>query len=356
MPDYRQNNPMAGLAELIGAGSHANAALAEQNRANQEDQTKRDLPMLTERARQQVGGETSAKNIDTLKGLIAGAKPGERRNWTIGADGQVAATESEESPYRYLYKQKSQESGAMKHAFDTYMKAFPDVQKRAQSASEGLEAINDPNQVGSVGQAKTLMIKNLGMNRYNQQEGNALVPTQFGQVVHQIFNAVGADNNPLTDTQRAALNSVFQNGFQQARKQHQMAKANAMQSYSLSGFYDPAEGEKLKSQMGADFDQQLDAIQERYKNVPKTGGYQPGASQVPQPQDQGLLGKLGSFLGISGKPQQQQPQPTPQSAQQPNTANPSTPQGQMRVRHKPSGQTGTIPANEFDPNVYEQVK
>lgn len=50
--------------------------------------------------------------------------------------------------------------------------------------------------------------------------------------------------------------------------------------------------------------------------------------------------------------QVQQGLPKPQQPQQTQPAQPQM----LRVKHKASGQTGTIPANEFDPNTYEQVK
>ena len=46
-----------------------------------------------------------------------------------------------------------------------------------------------------------------------------------------------------------------------------------------------------------------------------------------------------------------EPAPTPASPMSPQAA--STP---MRVKHKASGKSGTIPASEFDPNTYEKIE
>ncbi len=271
MPNSYNGGPT--LSDLLGQANNYSSELEARNAAEQQ------------------------RNMDMAKQIVDdNAKAGRSVNARVG---DVDISQKEESPLKYLMQSQQRGGKALSHAYDTYMKAFPDVQKRGQAVSEGLEAINDPQQIGSIGQAKTLMIKNLGMNRYNQQEGNALVPNTAASVIHQIFNTVGAETNPLSDTQRQALNSVFQNSLQLTKKQHEMAKKNALGSYMNSGAYDPAQGEQFKSQVGADFDKQLGEVEEKYKKVPVTQGYQPNAQQQP-----GMIDRLKSMFTGSPQPQQ----------------------------------------------------
>lgn len=226
--------------------------------------------------------------------------------------GDTSISTQEENPMKYQMQQQKAGNKALSHAYDTYMHAFPEVQKRAQSAQEGLEAVNDPNQIGSIGQAKTLMIKNLGMNRYNQQEGNALVPNQLSGIVHQIFNFAGDGSNPLTPTQRQAMNTVFQGTLQSVRKQHEMAKSNALGSYMNSGYADPVQAQQFKSSLGQDFDKQMNDLTERYKQVPVNPGYTPPAPGTSAAQPPSMVDKLKSMFGM-GSQQSQPAQQAPMS-------------------------------------------
>lgn len=294
------------LSDLLGQASNLGDSMIKQQQFQQQQQQ----PFELAKQKAQLGGEAQQRELDQAKNIVnEGSGVGKRMAVKVG---DTSVAEQEENPLKYMMKNQQYGNKALSHAYDTYMKAFPEVQKRAQSASEGLEAVNDPNQVGSIGQAKTLLIKNLGMNRYNQQEGNALVPGNLSQIFHQMYNTVGGDENPLTDTQRQAMNTVFHNSLQIAKKQHDMAKNNALGSYMQSGYADPMQAQQFKSQVGQDFDKQLNDTVDRFKEVPKTVGYQPpgsGSQSVKPPPS--MVDRLKSMFSPSQPPQPSQPQQAP---------------------------------------------
>lgn len=316
MADYRSSVDLQNLKDYSrSATNDTSQALAQmlQHQADQSQQQSQftqghqnDLENMQKKS--DLGKEEQERNLGLAqRGIEDNAKAGRNLSYKVG---DVDIKQQEDSPLKYLMHSQQAGAHAQSHAYDTYMKAFPEVQKRAQSSMEGLEAINDPNQIGSVGQAKTLMIKNLGMNRYNEQEGNALVPKQLSQVIHGIYNGTFGDDNPLTDTQRQALNTVFQGGLSIAKKQHEMAKNNAVGSLVHSGIADPNTIQQFKSSIGSDFDKQLNDITDKYKAVPTTSGYQPGAA-AKQPVS--MIDKLRSLFGNQQSPAAQAPQSDPAS-------------------------------------------
>lgn len=316
--DYRSAVDARNLEQMGPAAGDASAAsLADFLNKNVQAERDRRQQSSMQAQKAQLDKEAQARELSQAQDIVdSNAKAGVSVSAKVG---NAAITQKEDSPLKYLMQSQQHGAKALSHAYDTYMKAFPEVQKRAQAASEGLEAVNDPNQVGSVGQAKTLMIKNLGMNRYNQQEGNALVPGNVSQVVHSIFNFTGDGSNPLSDIQRQALNTVFQGSLAISKKQHEMAKQNALGSYMNSGFADPAQAQQFKTTVGQDFDKQLDDMTQKYKAVPVNPGYQPaapGSSAAPQPPS--MFQKLKSMFS------------PPQQGQQPQTSG-SAPPGQSQV-------------------------
>lgn len=195
---------------------------------------------------------------------------------------------------------KGQQS-AVKHSLDTYQKGLPDLQKRYQASVEGMEAANDPKQMGSVGQARTLMLKAMGMNRYNDNEAAAVLPPTLHSLASTVFNKFGDDSNPLNQQQKAAINQFFQGHLSHIKDSHEQLKQNALTSYQLDPYYDPSKESAIKEKLGKPFDKSLGEATSRFQNVPNTG-----APQVPTGQPEpGIMDKLKSYL--TGAKQQQAP-------------------------------------------------
>lgn len=271
---------------------------ASQQQARQMPDIQQQAEAKQAQLKSQLGQQEQERNTKATEDLINKfGGPGGSMNAKIG---DVSLSHKEENPAKYLFMNTKATSGAAKHSYDMYAKALPDIQKGLQSAQEGLEAVNDPNQINSIGQAKTLLIKNLGMNRYNQQEGNALVQPQYAQIFNELYNKLGNDQNPLTETQRRAINSTFSGALQRVKAQHATAKQTALGSFRTSGYYDPSTEQSLTNNMGGDVDKNIDSTIERFKQVPQNPGYQPGAQTPPQ---QSAFDKLKGMFGFGGSTQ-----------------------------------------------------
>lgn len=367
MADY--TSPSQQLAEKGNQTSDVIDALRQMTaRRQQAEQFQQQLaqPGQLQQQKAELEAQAQAEQLKQAQQVIdQQAGSGRKVNAKVGG---VDISEAQENPLKYLFMQQQRGAKATGHAYDTYMKAVPAIQQKIQNAQSGLEAINDPGQVGSVGQARTLAIKNLGMSRYNQQEGNALVPNQLASIMHSIYNFSGDGSNPLTDNQRQALNSIFNGSLQQAKQQHEIAKANAVGSLQASGLADPMTVQQFQQQIGGPLDKQLSDIQDKYKSVPHTIGYQaPNPNSQANVPHQSMLDKLKGLF--QNKPNTPTPQPVGAGATSQTSptqpAGVSTVQGQigqnpapsaMKVIHKASGQTGTIPPEEFDPQVYDKVQ
>lgn len=286
------------------------------------------------------------RNINTLQDLLGKSTPGHKMNFKVG---DVSGGESDENPLKYAFQDQKLQGKALSHAYDIYAKGLPDLNKKIQASSEGLDIINDPSQIGALGQARSLMLRSMGMNRYNEQEASkSLPPSLFGTVKQMFQGAEGwsgnptdankfGDVNPMNALQKKAADSFFRGNLKSAQDQHQLLKKTALGSYQQSGFYDPARAVDFQATVGKDLD---DSLNKRLMPGPnaQVSNQQSQLPKTPQPQQpSGPLDKLKSMFSMGGASQPQQPTT-------------------IRVKHKASGQTGTIPANEFDPNTYEQVQ
>lgn len=210
-------------------------------------------------------------------------------------------------PYAHM-AMKNQQGDAMarQQANKAYMAGLPKLQQQAQAASEGLDFSNDPSNPGSLGQARTLMLKAMGMNRYNEQEAKAVLPPALQGHVAMLFNAVGGDMSPLNEAQRTAVNTFFKGSLDHASTQHQMLKQNAMQAYTSSPYANEV-GMKALSTLGSPMEQSLQQASQKYQAIPQTKG--PNLTAQPQP---GMLDKLKSYFGGSqSQPQASAPQSGP---------------------------------------------
>lgn len=341
MPDQYSGAPT--LAEVIGMA------------VNSGDQASKNTTALSHLILgNQLGQQTQEKNLQTAQDITDKySGKGKKVSVNLSGNGGVSLGENEPSLTSQLLGNQKAQAAAVKGAVDIYQHGLPDIQKRLDAAKEGLDAVNDPKQVGSIGQAKSLMIKNLGMNRYNEQEGNALVPKTLSQKISEIFNYSGDDNSPLNPAQRAALNQVFMNSLDMAKNKHDMLKKNAMNAYQVSPFFDPTRADQLNQTIGGPLEQSISDIQKQYKSAPTTN-YQPGVTQAPP--NQNIFSKLLSHIGLSSnQPAQVQPQqPAPQQAQapvqqsmpQPGAA--PQPGAIVKVREKSTGRKGQMPMSEVN--------
>jgi hypothetical protein len=192
---------------------------------------------------------------------------------------------------RMLQKQQGMSDKAIKDATDAYTKALPKIQDQFNAASEGMQLANDPKNIGSLGQARTLMLKSMGMNRYNSDEASAVLPPALKGMAANMFNAAGGDEAPLNDSQRATINTFFKGMAQTAHDKHESLKQNTLGSYQLRNGYDANKAEGLKSGVMGNFDKSYGDKMKQFDSLPTTAPA-PGA-----PAPSGPMDKLAEFFG-----------------------------------------------------------
>lgn len=326
----------------------------ENKRSGEADRLKQFLQGQQEQSKLGQIKAQSAADVATEQGKSASDLQGLKnlRDAGLGADttsAQVGGTHIGMDPTAKLaVGDRKGEEAAYQKAQHVYMSGLPKLQQTAQAASEGLDFTNDPKNIGSLGQARTLMLKSMGMNRYNENEAKAVLPPTLYGAVANVFNAAGGDAAPLTENQRQNINQFFKTQLDGVKSQHDMLKQNALQNYSGSTYSNPQRAQMLGQTMGAPMESALSKSTSRYQAVPQTQG--PNLTPTPNP---GMVDKLKDFLGYGKKPAVAAPVPQAAPAQSAALGSPQNTAGSLRVKHLGSGQTGTIPASEYDPSQYQ---
>lgn len=268
--------------------------------------------------------ETRKQNLQQAEDLVnKGAGVGKKLNVKIG---DIDVSQTEENPLKYMSRSQQAGNKALSHAYDIYAKGVPDIMKSSSAAEEGLNALNDPTQSGSLGIVRSQMLRSMGMNRYNDNEAKATMPPNLYQYAKTLFNGVSSwdgdtskapdDVNPMSAQQKQAANSFFRGALQVSLQKHQVFKSMALDSYRNSGYFDPDRAKQFQATVGQDLDQHLQSIMAPKPGTPPSN-YNSPPPQGPAPQ-KGLLDKaIGGIQSIFGGKPQQQPQ-----AQQQAPANP----------------------------------
>lgn len=183
------------------------------------------------------------------------------------------------------------EAAAIKQAQDLYSKAVPDLRKKMTAINEGLDAVNNPNDPGALGKARTAILSSMGMNRYNENEAKAILPPNMYSTASGLFNMGGDDSNPLSDVQKKATNSFFTGQLDNIRQQHSASKQSAINAAMSSPFATQMTSQRLAN-LGQPEEEYLGKIATKFSNTPQTKGLDL-TGQVPQ---QTIGQKLMNYL------------------------------------------------------------
>lgn len=296
---------MAGLQGLTN--SQFSDSVAAGNRSSDLDKeaiNSAQLAKLKEYLQGQSADQAQARDLQGIQKLQQVSPEGA----SVKAGGMASGVDP---MARAVLMQQQGSVKAIKGATDYYNKNVSKLQDKANAAEEGLNATNDPNNMGSVGQARTLMLKAMGMNRYNEQEAKAVMPPTLHSQLANMMNSTGDDSNPLNDSQRQTINSFFKHSLNNVDQQHEMLKSNAISEYQMNPMADPSKSDVLKNQLGAPFTAHLKEIGTKYQQSP---GTPKSEGQPPQPgmMDSAVSG-LKNFFG--GQPQAQ-PSSAPMTREQ----------------------------------------
>jgi hypothetical protein len=164
----------------------------------------------------------------------------------------------------------------------------------------------------------------------------------------------------MTDAQRDAIRESVFGRIPSLDHQHRQAAAQLEQQapqiaprtdYTsiVKSYTSPAEENlNLLKQSQAQYAQQRQAMPGPQGPVSQPSQADPNPSTVDK-----LLGYLGMGTASSQAAPAQAPQAQPQARAQPQAAPAQS--GTIKVRHKQTGKTGTMPAANFNPSLYEQL-
>jgi len=274
-----------------GINSLTQLILGDQN-ARRQNQQKADLDVDKANREQQ-------NSLATLKQLQNEAPD--------GASVRVGDLSSGVDPYVAAQRKMMQGgASAIQSAVKAYQSGVPKIQDALGSAFEGLQAVNDPNNRMARGQAKTLMLKSLGMNRFNEQEAKSLLPNSIYGSIANIGNAADNDATPLTQNEQSALNSAFMTAANTAHDKHQQLVQNVTNGYAMNPFADPSRESQLAN-IGAPIENSFQQKMSVFKKAPTNPTFTGGGTPT---QPQSLVDKLTSFF----RPSQQGGGQAPQAA------------------------------------------
>lgn len=274
--------------------------------------TRQDLPYIIPGMQRQVSEADAASHAETmakLQSYLRGQEAQSEAQRDISATEQLQDRAPDSAsvaygkahigsdPYAKMQMQQTKGvQGAVQQVNQTYNRGLDPLQKKISAAQEGLTAINDPQNPGSLGQARTLMLRSMGMNRYNEQEAKAVLPPTFYSAVNDMFTKGGGDTNPLNPTERSMVNQFFMNSLDRANQDHEQLKQNAINTYRVSPFYNPQQETALVNTIGGPVSQGIAKTRQMYQQVPATQG--PQTTNKPLPS---VLDKLkAKFQGLGG--------------------------------------------------------
>lgn len=326
--------------EAFQAGASGNNSYAEGDEARKTDKLKAYLLGQSEKDRQ-------ARAIETLQKLKSDPEYAGMVNQggSVTVNPESGSITAGGNPYAKIAMQGPHQAQAF---LKTAQGAYKGINDQLDSSKATIDNLNLGNDTGDrlalLNEAK-LALAGSGGRAFGQVIGLLSGDRTIGGDAQKAMNWIqNTPNIPkMQPAQRDAIREGVFNRIGQISQQHQQAKQQLMQqgpvvapqadtSSLISSFVQPAE-QKLS---------QLQQMQSQYSQERAKMQSQPAVSTPSVANaNPSTLDRLKSFLGGGQKGPAQAP----------------SPQGQtMRVKHKASGQTGTIPAQEFDPNVYDPVQ
>lgn len=338
MPSYRRDNPLEGLAQMIGVGNEGAKIMMDAVARERQLAQQKQMPGIEEQANEQLMKSTSAtkqlagqEQLKNMLGLVKSGQIPEGAGINMGEGGPSISRQ----PNLGMYDLKKQQiDTAQQNKYSKSLEKYSDLSGAAQDLEtitnrDGKGGIfTNPNaQMISGGKVISAIPDSmLGMAELTgaAPAGTAEERKALARYRLSMGHALtGARMNP---TMQKAIQDSF--GGMASGDPNLMAKGLRGSGRILGGTIKTVQGGFSPEVRGYVHDQGNGDPMELFGKIPPENA--PPSNYISPPAGSG----------------QQQAQPRPQQ---------SAPQS-MRVKHKASGQTGTIPSNEFDPNVYEQVQ
>lgn len=351
MPDYKSNADatMQGIAEMLGVANAGVARMQEASRPAREEAAQEKLRQFIG---QQEASEQTKRQQQVQDFIDQQAKLGRKVSASAGKE-SFAATQSDPNIILQSGKGMASEAKTVTQLMGAKLKP---LHQQLEASENTLTYLNQGNAMAD--KAALINEANMLAGGTGSRAIGALLaqisgdPT-MGQDVQKAINWIqNSAEVKMQPAQRNALREMVLQRLPTIQQQYQDFKKQVKPTVTQLAPMHVSMGQtdNLSSTVTSGTDELIDRLNKSNLSYMQQKA-QAGNPQVSRPaefnQQPTTLQRLGSMLGIGGK---QAPAPA-----QPQ-ANPGQSGDTIRVRHKPSGQTGTIPSNEFDPNVYEQVQ
>lgn len=339
------------LKDLLGAntraGNDAFSQGAQNARQDSENQSQQRLLKLKEL----LSGQRQTKNLETAQDIVdENSGKGRKVNVGLTPEGGVSLGQSETDPMARLAGQTSKEAkDYLKHAGEVYKpinsqldasRATLDALNQKNSTSDKLALINEARLAAGQGGSRAIS------HMVDILSGGKTAAGDFQSKINWLENTPNIPE--MQDAQRNAIRESVFNRLPQLEQQHKQAASQlAQQGPLLAPHTDYGTLMRSHTDVADSNLNQLKQMQNAYGSRLNQLGGQPASDPAIADKSQTTVDKLkGLFSGMLGG---QKPQQGPGLASSP--AQNST----IRVKHKSSGQTGTLPAAEFDPSQYDRL-
>lgn len=220
-------------------------------------------------------------------------------------------------------------AGAMKDVNNAYSQGSKPLEDKLDAATGLLGALKQ-NDATTLGQSRSFMLKAMGLNRFNEAEGQAVSPQSYRSMIESALSKVGLPvegQGTLTDQQRSSITKFANTALDEAQDRHNAVKSQALQQYENSPFFEPEKFKQISNTIGGPIDQRISKLKAGYDElhtnaIPST---QPQATSQP---NQSILGQLRNGLSsLLGSPSKSSNAAPPQQAPAQGSAQPLSPPG-----------------------------
>lgn len=211
------------------------------------------LERLKSYLQNQSQAQALERNISTIKQMRDSGLIDKESPVSVEASGSVSIPRNPLMQY-LMRGQMDTKHGVdknMKTAISQYEKGASPLDNQLAAVQEGLELTSDPKNIGSLGQARTLTLKALGMNRFNEDEAKQVLPATALSSVKSLMIGGGADTSPLQGNQINSVQTLFKTLGQTLKQRHEQLKQQSIASLKASPYYDPSQDERVQSQFQA---------------------------------------------------------------------------------------------------------
>lgn len=214
--------------------------------------------------------------------------------------------------------------------FNTQVGKSPQQVRAAQAILEAVKR-GDITTVGAV-KAQLPLLEGENYRPTDAERKMMLSTTGEGRWA-DLKNFLGGDSASLSESQKTALNNYTQKRLADEQERISRVRSEVLKRWKPSNGLTPQDQEELSNTLGLSSEQLATQLQ-----------------QAHAPQQTAPSPKTAAPVSVASPPSA-----TVTPAALGSAPAPQAPGGMIKVKHKASGQTGSLPANEYDPSQYDKL-